>query len=74
LNASGGRAKFVRQLYNLRHVLETDKEPEHADAEIQRLQNNIEQHKKGHPMKSFYTKGNVLTMIEAQVEVEVLEA
>jgi hypothetical protein len=46
LNTSVGRAEFVRQLYNLRHVLERDEETEDTKAKIQQLQNKIDQHDK----------------------------
>ena len=57
MNASVGRAKFARQLYNLRHELETDEETEGVEVETQRLQETIDQYDK--PMKSFYTKDSV---------------
>ena len=57
MNALVGRAKFARQLYNLRHELETDEETEGVEVEIQRLQETIDQYDK--PMKSFYTKDSV---------------
>jgi len=56
LNTSVERAKFVRQLYNFRHVLERAEETEDTEAEIQQLQNKINQHDKKYPMKSFHTK------------------
>jgi hypothetical protein len=56
LNTSVERAKFVRQLYNLRHVLERAEETEDIETKIQQLQNKINQHDKKYPMKSFHTK------------------
>jgi hypothetical protein len=56
LNTAVGRAEFVRQLYNLRHVLETEEGTEDMEAKIQQLQNGIEKHGKQHPMKAFYTE------------------
>jgi hypothetical protein len=41
LNTSVGRAEFLRQLYNLRHVLESDKEAGDTEAKIRQFQNNI---------------------------------
>jgi hypothetical protein len=55
LNDSVDRGDFVRQLYNLRHVLGNE-ETEDAKAKIQRLQNRIDQHNKEYPMKSFHTE------------------
>lgn len=54
LYASADCAKFVRHLYNLRHMVEMDKEIEAAEAEIRRLKEKIEQHDNEHPMKSLY--------------------
>jgi hypothetical protein len=57
LDTSVGRAKFLRQLYNLRHVLERNKEAGDTEAKIQQLQNKIDQYdKKYYFMKSFYSK------------------
>jgi hypothetical protein len=55
LDTSVDRAGFVRQLYNLRHVLVRKEEIEDTGAKILQLQKKIEKHK-GHPMKTFNTK------------------
>jgi hypothetical protein len=49
------RAEFVRQLYNLRDMLEGDNAKD-TEAKIRQFQNKINQHNKIYPMKSFYTK------------------
>jgi hypothetical protein len=41
MNTSVGGAEFVRQLYNLRHVLERDKEAGDTKTKIQLFQNKI---------------------------------
>jgi hypothetical protein len=56
LNTSVERAKFVRQLYNLRDLLDRDEETEGSVAEIERLQDKINQRNEEHTLKSFYTK------------------
>jgi hypothetical protein len=71
LNTSVGRAEFVRQLYNLSHVLERDKEAGDTEAKIQRLQNKIDQHNKKYPMKSFDTEDTDCAAREVKQEVIV---
>ena len=56
MNDSKGRAEFVRQLYNLRHMLERDEETGDTEAKIKELQNRINKHNKRFPMKSFNTE------------------
>jgi hypothetical protein len=58
LDTSVDRAEFVRQLYNLRHALESDNKAGDTMAEIQHLQYTIDQHDRPekYSMKSFYSK------------------
>ncbi|KAF8506612.1 kinase-like domain-containing protein [Russula emetica] len=56
LETSDDRAEFVRQLYNLRDMLEKEEEAGDTKAKIQQLQNRINQHHRKYPMKSFHTK------------------
>ena len=56
MDTSVGRAKFVRQLYNLRHLLERDEKGEDTEAKIYQLQSKIEKYDKKYHMASFNTK------------------
>jgi hypothetical protein len=80
LNSSADRAKFTRELYNLRHVLECEEADDGYEAMIQRLKDRIEDHNLKHPMGSLNTrkedaedsrksKRNGLTVMPAQVGV-----
>jgi hypothetical protein len=63
-----GRIMFIRQFYNLFHMLERDEDAEDTQNEIEKLQDEIEQQ----DLKSLYTeedinhkgKGNVLAHVE----------
>jgi hypothetical protein len=57
LDSSVNCAKFARQLYNLRHVLENEEETGNTGEQMQELQNMIAKHDKEHPMKTFNTEG-----------------
>jgi len=56
LDTSVGRAKFVRQLYNLHHMLERDENGEDTEAKINLLRSKIEKYDNEYPMESFNTK------------------
>jgi Protein kinase domain len=58
VSTSVERAKFVRQLYNLRHVLERDEETEDTKEKIVQLEWKINQYDNAVHMKSFHTKDN----------------
>jgi len=54
LDTSIERVEFVRQLYNLRHVLEREEESHDTEAKIKQFQRKIDNYNKGR-MKSFHT-------------------
>jgi len=56
LDTPVGRAKFARQLYNLREMLEREGETEDMNA-FNKLKGTIESHDKEFPMKSYSAKG-----------------
>ncbi len=58
LSDSAGRAKFVCQLYNLRHMLEGDEEAEDTYAKVAELKEKIEQHAKEFHIRSFFPKND----------------
>lgn len=53
MTSSVERVEFVRQLYNLRDLLENNSEAEDINAKIEELQNRIDQHVR---MRAFNTK------------------
>jgi hypothetical protein len=55
LNTSVDRAKFTRQLYNLRHILESE-ENDDTEKKIQQLILMIDEHDTKHQLKKFNTK------------------
>jgi ribosomal protein L19E len=63
---AAGRAKFARQLYNFRHMLEVEGEAEDTVKKVINLQEDIKRHVKQYSLKSFRTKGtqrvNISTM------------
>ena len=59
---SVGRAKFVRQLSNLRDMLEREPDAGDTEAEIRQLQTKIEDHDKNNHIKSFHTKDGTGTV------------
>jgi uncharacterized protein YyaL (SSP411 family) len=65
LNSSAGRAEFARQLYNLRHVLESEEADDATEDMVQQLKDTIEQHVRAHPLDSFHA----LAVMSAQVKV-----
>jgi hypothetical protein len=57
LNTPDGRAEFVRQLYNLRDMLEKD-EAGDTYAKIAELEKKTNDYAKRHHLKTFSTQGN----------------
>ena len=55
MNSSANRAEFARQLYNFRHMLESEEPDYTSRAIIQQLKNRIEQYNRQHPMNSYHT-------------------
>ncbi|KAH9980691.1 hypothetical protein BJV74DRAFT_797980 [Russula compacta] len=58
LDTSVGCAKFTRQLYNLRHMLERGKGIEDLNAKIEQLKDKIRQYNDEFHMRPFFTMGH----------------
>ncbi|KAH9968969.1 hypothetical protein BC827DRAFT_300286 [Russula dissimulans] len=56
LNDLVGRAKFVRELYNFSHMLESEGDTKDMNVKLTEFKVKIDQHDAKHPMKSFFTK------------------
>ena len=56
MKIAADRAKFLRQLYNLRDMLEREGGAGDTNQKIRLLQRKIDQYDSQNPMKTFYTK------------------